>query len=134
MATDYGTDTLWNGDVPLISVSTSDPFLVVGQRIRHRLTTPRGGLAVIGGEPNFGWDVRRYVLGRVSPSKLAQAEEQVRAEVVKDEAVQSAVVKFTYSQTGKTLTIEVDCTLAIGPLRLVLSVSALTVEAAYTYG
>jgi hypothetical protein len=132
MATDYGADTLWNGDVPLISVATTDPFIVVGQRIRHRLSTPRGGLAVIGGDPGFGWDVRQYVLGRVSQMKLAQAQQQVRAEVLKDEAVQEAVVEFTYS--AKTLTIQVDCILADGPLQLVLTVTALTVEAVYNYG
>lgn len=128
----YGADTLWNGDVPLISVTTVDPFIVVGQRVRHRLTTPRGGLAVIGGDPSFGWDVRQYVLGRVSQLKLAQAQQQVRSEVLKDEAVQEAVVVFTYS--GGKLTIQVDCTLAVGPLQLVLTVTSLTVEAVYNYG
>lgn len=131
----YGVDTLWNnGDVPLISVSTTDPFIVVGQRVRHRLTTPRGGLAVIGGDPGFGWDVRQYVLARVSQLQLAQAQQQVQAEVLKDEAVQSAVVVFTYNGTGKPLTISVDCILAAGPLQLVLSVTALTVDAVYNYG
>lgn len=129
----YGVDTLWpNGDTPLIAIPTTDPFIVVGQRVRNRLSTPRGGLAIIGGDPNFGWDVRRYVLARVSGAKLAQAEQQVQAEVLKDEAVQSTVVRFVYS--ANVLTISVDCMLAVGPLQLVLTVTALTVTAVYNYG
>jgi hypothetical protein len=128
----YGSDTLWPGDVPLISVPVTDPFIVVGQRIRNRLSTPRGGLAIIGGDPNGGFDVRRFVLSRVSAARLAQAEAQVRDEVLKDEAVQSAIVKFTYQSNG-TLTIGVDCILAIGPLTLTLTVTQLTVTAVYTY-
>jgi hypothetical protein len=133
MATNYGADIFWPGDVPLISTITTDPFRVVGQRIVNRLSTPRGGLAVIGGDPNFGWDVRRYVLARASAGKLSQAQQQVQAEVLKDEAVRSAIVIFTYNGNG-TLTIQVDCVLAVGPLSLVLTVTALTVSAVYNYG
>lgn len=133
MATNYGADIFWPGDVPLIATITTDPFRVVGQRIVNRLSTPRGGLAVIGGDPNFGWDVRQYVLKRVSPASLGQAQIQVQAEVLKDEAVKSALVLFTYNGNG-TLTIQVDVTLAAGPLSLVLAVTALTVTAAYNYG
>jgi len=131
MSTNYGSDTFWVNDAPLISVPVTDPFLLVGQRITRLLMTPRGGLSVIGGDANRGLDVRRYVLARVSPAKLAQAQDQVRLEVLKDEAVQSAVVKFTYA--GGALTIQVDCVLAVGPLQLVLNVTALTVTAVYNY-
>lgn len=133
MATDFGTDTIWNnGDVPLIAVPTSVPQIVVGQRIRNRLTTPRGGLSVIGGDPNGGWDVRRYMLARVSGATLSQAQSQVAAEAEKDEAVQTATALFTYAD--KKLTITVDCVLVTGvTLQLVLSVTALTVDAAYNY-
>jgi hypothetical protein len=55
--------------------------------------------------------------------------------VTKDEAVQSAQVQFLNSGTliNGTLTIKIDCTLAIGPLQLVLNVTALTVSAVYSY-
>jgi hypothetical protein len=132
MATNYGTDTFWLNDAPLISVPTSDPFLVVGQRIVRRLTTPRGGLSVFGGDPDFGWDIRQYVLGRVSPAKLGQAEAQVAAEVAKDEAVESATAKFVYTSNGN-LTITVQALLAVGPLSLVLNVSALDVSAEFNF-
>jgi hypothetical protein len=133
MATNYGNDVFWPGDVPLIATITTDPFRVVGQRIVNRLSTPRGGLAVIGGDPNFGWDVRRYVLKKVSAAQLAQAQQQVHDEVVKDEAVKSCIVVFTYN-SNNTLTIQVDCQTAAGPLSLVLLVSAVTVTAIYNYG
>lgn len=128
----YGVDTLWPGDVPLISVPVTDPFLVVGQRLRSRLSTERGGLAIIGGDPNGGFNVRRFVLTRVSSARMAQAELQVRDEALKDEAVQSATAKFNYQSSGN-LTIGLDCILAIGPLLLTLNVTALTVTAVYTY-
>jgi hypothetical protein len=133
MATNFGIDSLWpNGDTPLISVPTNDPRIVVGQRIFNRLRTRRGGLAVIGGDPNGGWDVRRYMLARVSTATLGQAEAQVAAEAAKDEAVQSASAHFVYS--AKTLTITLNLVLVNGvTLQMVLSVTALTVAAVYNY-
>jgi hypothetical protein len=78
MSTDYGSDTLWTTDAPLVSIPVTDPFLVVGQRIVRLLQTPRGGLGVIGGDPNRGWDVRQYLLGRMSPARQAQGSRRFR--------------------------------------------------------
>ena len=50
MATFYGTATDCTTDVPLVSVTVTDPRKVIGQRLIRRLTTPRGGLGVVGGE------------------------------------------------------------------------------------
>lgn len=125
MATNYGIATLGVTDIPLISISTSDPFLVVGQRIARRLLTPRGGLAAIGGDPNFGWDVRQYINGKLSPTALAQAQQAIAAECLKDEAVQSASVTFAYAFNG-ALTISIQLVGASGPFQLVLPVQDLT--------
>lgn len=125
MATNYGIATLGVTDVPLISISTSDPFLVVGQRIARRLLMPRGGLAAIGGDPNFGWDVRQYINAKLSPTALAQAQQQIAAECEKDEAISSAKVTFGYSFNG-ALTISIQLVGASGPFQLVLPVQDLT--------
>ena len=131
MATNYGTATLGIADVPLISTQTSDPVLVVGQRVARRLITPRGGLVAIGGDPLFGWDVRQYTNGKMSPAAQQQAVQQIKAECEKDEAVQSASVTIVYSFNG-ALTISIALTSAVGPLTLVLPVANLTAAQVYT--
>ena len=124
MATFYGTATDCTTDVPLVSVTISDPRKVIGQRQIRRLTTPRGGLAVVGGDPNGGWDIRRYVLSRISTSTTGIGEQQVAAECLKDEQVQSAVATFTY--VGKKLTIAVACISAAGPFSLTIVLTPTT--------
>lgn len=116
MATFYGTDTSCTTDIPLVSVQVTDPRTLIAQRLIRRLTTPRGGLAVIGGNPNFGWDVRQYLLGRMSTAEQTQGEQQVKAECEKDEQVKSVTCKFTFED--KKLTIGVQCLSAAGPFSL----------------
>ena len=125
MATDYGVATLGISDVPLKSISSNDPFLVVGHRVARRLQTPRGGLAAVGGDPNFGWDIRQYTNGKMSQSTLAQAQQEIRNECLKDEEVLDAVVSFVYTFNG-ALTITIQITGASGPFALVLPVQNLT--------
>lgn len=125
MSTDYGAATLGVSDIPLMSVTSTDPYLVVGQRVARRLLTPRGGLAAIGDDPNFGWDVRQYTNGRLSPSALAQAQAQIKNECEKDEEVASADVTMTFVNGG-ALTITIKLTGATGPFTLVLPVQNLS--------
>lgn len=130
MATNYGTATLGVTDVPLKSVSSSNPYLVVGQRVMRRLLTPRGGLAAIGGDPNFGWDVRQYINGKLSPSAETKAQQEIRNECLKDEAVLDASVTFAYTFNG-ALTITIQITGATGPFALVLPVQNLSAAQVY---
>lgn len=125
MSTDYGTATLGVSDIPLISIRSSDPYLVIGQRIARRLTTPRGGLAAIGDDPNFGWDVRQYTNGRLSPVLLAQAKSQIEAECTKDEEISAAFATLTFANGG-ALTITLQLTSAAGPFTLVMPVANLS--------
>jgi hypothetical protein len=124
MATFYGTDTDCTTDVPLISVTVQEPRRLIAQRLIRRLTTPRGGLAAVKGNPNGGWNVRQYVLKRVSPSTIGQAEQQVAAECLKDEEIQSAIVTFTYA--AKKLSIQVQAMSSAGPFDLTLVLIAST--------
>lgn len=128
MATFYGTDSACTTDIPRVSVQVTDPRRLIGERLIRRLTTPRGGLAVIGGNPNAGWDIRQYTLARMSPSKQNQGEQQVAAECMKDEQVQSATCTFTFD--GKKLTIKVAVTSAAGPFSLTVVLSSSTDVAA----
>lgn len=130
MATDFGTATLGITDIPLISTQTSDPIIVIGQRVARRLLTPRGGLAAIGDDPNFGWDVRQYLNGRMSPVRLAAAQQQIKDECEKDEAVLSADVQISFV-SGGAMKISIELTGASGPFTLVLDVSQLTVTVVF---
>lgn len=132
MATNYGIATLGVSDVPLKSISTSDPFLVIGQRVARRLTTPRGGLAAIGGDPYFGWDVRQYLNGRLSAASKAQAQIEIQKECIKDPEVLTALATLNYTFNGP-LIITVQLTAAQGPFSLVLPVQNLTAAQVYTF-
>jgi len=72
----------------------------------------------VNGNPDAGWNVRQYVLKRMSPSTISIAEQQVAAECVKDEQVASASSAFTFD--GRKLTIKVQATSAAGPFELTL--------------
>jgi hypothetical protein len=125
MATNYGSDTTCVSDTPLIDLQISDPQQVIGQRIARRLQTPRGGLAAIGDDPNFGLDIRQYTLARMNPSQLSQAQSQIAAECTKDEEVSAADVTIQFTNGGP-MTVTIQLTSAAGPFTLTLAVSALT--------
>lgn len=124
MATFYGSDTSMTTDVPLISINVSDPRTLIGQRLIRRLTTPRGGLAAVNGNPDGGWNVRQYMLKRVSPSTIGIAEQQVSDECTKDEQVKSASVTMTYAV--KKLSIVVQAMSAAGPFKLTIELTSTT--------
>ena len=128
MAIYYGSDTLCVSDVPLVDVQTVDPFLLIGQRVARRLQTPRGGLAAFGDDPNFGWDVRQYTNGRLSPTNVDQAQRQIQSECLKDEEVLAAFVVITFVNGG-ALTISIQLTSSAGPFSLVLNVSQVSYTA-----
>jgi hypothetical protein len=125
MATNYGSDTTCVSDTPIIDLQISDPQQVIGQRIARRLQTPRGGLAAIGDDPNFGLDIRQYTLARMNPSQLSQAQSQIAAECTKDEEVSAADVTIQFTNGGP-MTVTIQLTSAAGPFTLTLAVSALT--------
>jgi hypothetical protein len=125
VATNYGSDTTCITDTPLIDLQISDPQQVIGQRVARRLQTPRGGLAAIGDDPNFGLDIRQYTLARMNPAQLSQASSQISAECTKDEEVSAADVTLTFVNGGPMI-VTIQLQSAAGPFTLTLSVSALT--------
>ena len=128
----YGSDSNCLTDVGLFDLQITDPLLLIGQRVARRLTTPRGALATINDDPNFGWDVRQYTLGRLAPSQVSQAQQQIAAEVLKDEQVQSANVVISFVNGG-ALTIKIDMVASTGPFTLTLNVNQLTTTAVFTF-
>lgn len=102
--------------------------LALAQAIARRITTRAGLLARIGDDPAYGIDVRES-LGADTDTDDRTAfaiAAEVQAEVMRDERVRGADVSAALADGVVILTILLAD--AIGPFRLVLAVSAVTVE------
>jgi hypothetical protein len=124
MTVDFGTDINTPGAMDL------DPFFTeiegvdaLGQACARRLMTPRGSLV---GDAAYGYDVRAH-LNDDDPNTSAIAA-AVADELAKDERVESATATVTFDGAAGSLTITATVFTAAGPFRLVLAVSAVTVE------
>jgi len=96
--------------------------LIVGEACMRRLITPRGRLI---DDPNYGFDLSGYIHDDMGPRDIAALQVGASAECLKDERVLAADVKAVLSGQG-ILTVTVSLTTALGPFRLVLSVSSTT--------
>jgi hypothetical protein len=130
MATNYGQDSYCLTDVGLFDLQVTDPFILIGQRVMRRLTTPSGALANVGGDPTFGWDIRQLINAILSPTSIAQYQSQIAAECSKDEEIQSATV--TIAGTGVNVTISIQLTSSAGPFSLALPVQNLSASQIFT--
>lgn len=125
MSTYYGSATQCVNDLPLISTQTTNPALIVGQRVARRLTTPRGALGLFGDDPDFGFDVRQYVNAKLSPAQISSAQSLITAEILKDQQVQSASVAMNFNADG-AVSLDITLDLGAGPFSLTLNVSNVT--------
>jgi len=123
--TDLGTD--------VHAVTDLDPaFRQVSGRLAHaqaiarRLGTPRGDLARIGDDPDYGEDLRRFVGDDVGPRVVFEVQSAVEREALKDERTESCTAVATFA--GGALTVAVRLADAEGPFSLVLAVSDVTVS------
>ena len=132
MAIGYGADTACTSDLPLISTTITDPVQLIGQRTIRRLTTPRGALALINDDPNFGFDVRQYVNAKLTPAQIATAQSNIQDEVTKDEEIESADVSFTLGAAG-AISIDIAMQTLAGPFSMTLTVNELTTQAVFTF-
>lgn len=120
----YGSDDYCISDLLLIDQLVLDPSQLVGQRIARRLTTPRGALALISDDPDFGLDVRQYVNAKLSNADISSAQSSIQSEILKDEQVQNVAVSMVVS--GGAVNISINGNTAIGPFTLTLNVNQLT--------
>ena len=100
--------------------------LQLAQAIGRRITRRRGELGWIGDDPDDGMDVRDFLGSATDAAQTSRIETQVQAEVMRDERVLAAEVTATI--TDGILTLSVRLADADGPFRLVLAVSAVTIE------
>lgn len=98
---------------------------VLSQNIARRLTTPRGALPFA---PNFGTDVRQWLGAELGNEALGRLKAQIEAECEKDERVEEASVSVKYNAPTKALTIQIALATAQGPFRLVLGITALSLQ------
>lgn len=110
-----------------------DPFFRVvtgrkrlAQALARRLSTPQGDLARIGDDPTYGYDLRALLNDTIPESRLPMIAARVTREIEADECVDAADVTVTLDGTALRVTCLVST--AEGPLRLVLAVTAVTVE------
>ncbi|HMJ52394.1 MAG TPA: hypothetical protein VK540_09965 [Polyangiaceae bacterium] len=121
-------------DIETVDVYCIDDFLAhmpsvtgrvaLAHRLCRRLTTPRGRFRFW---PNFGTDMRRYLLSKVPSSQIASDAAQ---ECEKDEQVESVTVtveRVDFDQRELTLDLQVvdaagpfEFTMTIGEARLTL--------------
>ena len=125
MTLDIGTDLSTPDGADLDPLGgTVSGRRAVGQAIARRLVTPRGGLL---DDESYGYDLRQLVGDSLGPGDLATAQAEIADQCRADERVDDAAV--TVTQSGAAVRVEIILALeAVGPLRLVLSVSAVTSE------
>ena len=132
MATNFGTGTDWILDRPLISVVITDPRRLVAQRIARCWDTAKGALAAIGDDPNWGENIRQYILAKNTPSMISAAENALLVAALRDEEVNSGTVSITFDAAGN-MTVNGEFDSAAGPFSLVANVNALTAEIIFTF-
>jgi len=122
---DYGSDISGDFDVdPNADEVSGRTTLSLAQAIVRRLDCPRGQLP---DDPNYGIALRSYANKGTTAREVRQLGGQIRAEVLKDDRVESLTVTVRPSSTGQTLTIElaiVPIDSAIGGFSLTLSASS----------
>jgi hypothetical protein len=99
-------------------------FALLGERLVNRFTTPRGALFY---DPGYGRDLRLYLNEGLTDAALAQLAAEAEAEAEAEEGITKATATVT-TPAVDSLRIELALETSEGPLRLVLAVSAVTVE------
>lgn len=114
-------------------VSGVDPaFRIVTGRTAHaqaiarRFGTPRGALARIGDDPDYGYDLRAFVGADVGARVVAEVTAGVEREALKDERTRDA--KAVVTVAGGALVIALRLVDADGTFSLTLAVSEVTVS------
>ncbi len=124
MTIDLGTD------ISTPDAADIDPFfgLVSGlrglaQALARRMVTPRGSLL---DDDSYGYDLRSRLNDNLKPADLSALGTIVQRELEADERVESATISL--SLAGDVLRVVARIVASVGAFRLVLAVSAVTVE------
>lgn len=129
MAIDFGTDTQASSDLTRRETLVTGK-INVGYALARRFMTPRGGLAAIGGDPDYGLDLREMVNSALTLAQQARWKADIALEAEKDPRIQNASADFVFDQSRSTATVTITLVSADdgAPFTLVLQVTAATVE------
>ena len=126
--TDFGRDTSCTTSLRTGRFATG--ARLVGEAAFRRLTTPRGMLRGGEDEANYGLDLTA-LCGSTNPDRDAAAlPGRVRAELTKDERIQSVETTVTVTKDGPEITFDIliEAVTAAGPFTLQIGIDELTVE------
>lgn len=127
--TSLGVDIDAVNDLPLrFNLVTGNKNL--GNAIARRLTTTRGALSNISPSygPNYGFDIRQFLLSGQTPSTLTQMQVAISSEVEKDERVLSVSTTVIFNQQLQSAKVTIYVTTQSGPFQLILNVNQVTVD------
>jgi phage baseplate assembly protein W len=102
--------------------------LVSGARnvaVARRLRTPRGGLFY---DPDYGYDLIQFCNADVEAAVMSEIRAGVESEALKDDRVKQASCSVTWEPSAERFRVDLRCSSAVGPFRLVLAVGSVTVE------
>lgn len=121
----YGTDISCDTDLdPTLSEVQGDTTLALAQALVRRLDCPRGENP---DDPSYGIGVRQFLNTGKTEQEINQLGGQIRAELTKDDRVDSLTVIVTPSNAGKSLRIEIQVVpvdMDLGPFSLTLNASS----------
>ncbi len=121
----YGTDLSCDSDLREdMGDVAGDTTLALAQALVRRLDCPRGSLP---DDPDYGIDVRSYCNRGIAANEVRALAGQIRAELAKDDRVDTLTVTVKPSSTGSTLIVEVFVTpvdARLGGFALTLAVSS----------
>jgi hypothetical protein len=123
---DLGIDISCTDDLdPAFTPVTGTKALA--QAMARRLITPRGSLFY---DLEYGFDLRAYLNAGITQGDgfAFRLGAQIEAECLKDERVGTVDAQLSYDPVTEKLTVLLSGVASDGPFRLVLAVSAVTVE------
>jgi phage baseplate assembly protein W len=97
----------------------------LGQAIARRLGTPRGGLFY---DRTYGYDLRAFLNADLDDVDIFAIAAATEAECERDERVQRATATVSLNTSTQRLRVAVELETAVGPFKLVLDVSSVTIE------
>jgi hypothetical protein len=126
--TDFGRDTSCMASLRTGKLVTG--LQLVAEAAYRRLTTPAGTLRGGADEENYGLDLSGGI-GDSEPRQFAAAlPARIRAELLKDERIIEVTVVTSVEVNGPATSVLVDvrCETRVGPFRLKLAISDVTVS------
>ena len=125
---DFGTDFACVDDIDK-ALSMVSGRTCLANAIARRLSTPQGFLAQYwDDDPDYGFDLRGLQLADLNDADLPGYESTIKAQIERDQRVESATASLSLNRETNTLTASVHADTADGPFDLVLGISDIGVD------